>query len=70
MQIIVNGQARESDAPTLFDLWRAETLHLDLPGPRGYAMALNGRVVRQVEWPRTPMRPGDRIEIIRAMPGG
>ena len=43
---------------------------MDLPGPRGYAMAVNGRVVRQVEWPRTPMRPGDRIEIIRAMPGG
>jgi sulfur carrier protein len=70
MQIIVNGQARESDASTLLDLWQAETQHLALQGPRGFAIALNGRVVRQVEWPSTPVETGDKVEIIRAMPGG
>ena len=70
MQITVNGQARDYEPATLHQLWRSETEHLDLPGPRGFAIARNGTVVRQVDWAETPIAAGDRIEIIRVMPGG
>jgi sulfur carrier protein len=68
--IVVNGQKRKSEAATLADLWRDETAHLDIEGPRGFAIALNGRVVRHVDWSTTPVTSGDKVEIIRAMPGG
>ena len=38
--------------------------------PRGYAIALNGAVVRRDAWARTPINEGDRIEIVRAVQGG
>lgn len=70
MRLVVNGEERHSGATTLADLWRAETEELDLPGPQGFAIALNGRVVRQIEWATTSLSDSDRIEIIRAMQGG
>jgi sulfur carrier protein len=70
MRLIVNGQERESQALTLADLWRAETAELELPGPQGFAMALNGAVVRQAAWAATHLTDGDRVEIVRAMQGG
>jgi sulfur carrier protein len=70
MQITINGQKRASEAATLGELWRTETQHLEAPGPRGFAIALNGKVVRKDDWARTPIAEGDRIEIIRALPGG
>ncbi|WP_368855727.1 sulfur carrier protein ThiS [Proteus mirabilis] len=41
-----------------------------LESPQGIAIALNGRVVRKREWAQTPLREGDRVEIVRAMQGG
>ena len=70
MRLIVNGEARDSDASNLSELWAAESRELELPGPGGFAMALNGRVVRQVEWSATELREDDQVEIIRAMQGG
>ncbi|MBV8564273.1 MAG: sulfur carrier protein ThiS [Methylobacteriaceae bacterium] len=70
MRITINGQARECEPATLQELWRSETEHLDLAGPRGFAIARNGRVVRQLDWGSTSVAAGDRIEIIRVMPGG
>ncbi|MBO0751102.1 MAG: sulfur carrier protein ThiS [Bradyrhizobiaceae bacterium] len=70
MKLTVNGQQRECDAANLTDLWRSETADLDVASPRGFAISLNGIVVRRTEWPTTQLRDGDAVEIIRGMSGG
>ena len=37
---------------------------------RGIAVALNGAVVPRAAWPRTAIKAGDSIEIVRARQGG
>ena len=39
-------------------------------GQKGIAVALNGAVVPRAEWPTTPLKPGDSVEIVRARQGG
>ncbi|HEV2310652.1 MAG TPA: sulfur carrier protein ThiS [Acidimicrobiia bacterium] len=38
--------------------------------PRGVAVALNEDVVPRGDWPRTRLRAGDRVEVLRAAQGG
>ena len=67
MQITVNGQAREIDAPlTLTELLAV----LAVPTHSGMAVLLNGEVVRRADWPGTAVGPEDRLEIVRATVGG
>jgi len=70
MKLTVNGQARDCEAANLAELWRKETADLDIAEPRGFAISLNGAVVRRAAWPSTVVREGDAVEIIRAMSGG
>ena len=70
MRLNVNGEERVTTCRDLADLWRAETGELDLPNPKGFAIALNGAVVRRDAWAATALHDGDRVEIIRAMQGG
>jgi sulfur carrier protein len=70
MRLNINGEARDGAWSDLAALWRAETAELDLPDPKGFAIALNGAVVRRAAWASTALNEGDRIEIIRAMQGG
>jgi len=70
MKLTVNGQARDCEAANLAELWRKETADLDIAEPRGFAISLNGAVVRRAVWPTTVVRDGDAVEIIRAMSGG
>lgn len=70
MMLIINGKARESASTNVAELWREETSELNLPDPKGYAIALNGAVIRKDRWPSTALSDGDRIEILRAMQGG
>jgi sulfur carrier protein len=70
MRLNVNGEERVSACRDLAELWRAEAAELELPNPKGFAIALNGAVVRRDAWASTPLADGDRIEIIRAMQGG
>jgi sulfur carrier protein len=70
MKLIINGRERDCNARNLADLWQAETEDLDVPGPQGFAMALNGVIVRQGDWAATSLTEGDKVEIIRAMSGG
>jgi len=70
MKLTVNGQARDCKAANLAELWRKETADLDIAEPRGFAISLNGAVVRRAAWPSTVVREGDAVEIIRAMSGG
>ena len=70
MKLIVNGQARDCEAANLAELWRCETAELAISEPRGFAISLNGAVVRRAAWPTTRVRDGDAVEIIRAVSGG
>jgi sulfur carrier protein len=40
------------------------------PEGRGVAVAVNEAVVPRGEWSHTPLRPGDRVEVLRAAQGG
>ena len=70
MRLTVNGEARDTEARDLAALWAAETEHLEPPSRRGFAIALNGEVVRAARWDETGINEGDRVEIIRAVAGG
>jgi len=70
MRLNLNGEERVITCRDLAELWRTETAELELPNPKGFAIALNGVVVRRDAWAATPLNEGDRVEIIRAMQGG
>ena len=70
MTLTVNGEPRESVVTNLTDLWHSETEHLNLDSPKGYAIALNGALIRKDKWQTTMLGDGDRVEIIRAVQGG
>lgn len=70
MRLTVNGEARDTEVRTLAALWAAETEHLEPASRRGFAIALNGEVVRAARWDETDVNEGDRVEIIRAVAGG
>jgi sulfur carrier protein len=70
MNLTINGEPRESVVTNLIELWRSETEHLNLDSPKGYAIALNGALVRKDKWQSTTLTGGDRVEIVRAMQGG
>lgn len=70
MRIEVNGETRTTAARTLAALWDAETQALEPTSRKGFAIALNGSVVRAPAWDATLLNEGDRVEIIRAMAGG
>jgi sulfur carrier protein len=70
MKLVINGQERESEAANLAELWRATTAELEIGEPRGFAISLNGAVVRRAAWSLTEVHEGDSVEIIRAMSGG
>ena len=70
MKLLVNGKPRESASANLVELWREETRELSLESPKGYAMAVNGALVRKDKWAATTLMDGDRVEIVRAMQGG
>ena len=70
MILTVNGKQRDTASGNLAELWRKETEHLDLDSPKGYAIALNGALIRKDRWQSTMLSDGDRVEIVRAVQGG
>jgi sulfur carrier protein len=66
-RIRVNGQDEPLGVATLAALLEERALDT---GQRGIAVALNGSVVPRAQWPQTMLRPGDSIEIVRALKGG
>ena len=70
MILTVNGKRRETASGNLAELWRREIEHLDLDSPKGYAIALNGALIRKERWQSTMLSDGDRVEIVRAVQGG
>lgn len=39
-------------------------------GRRGVAVAVNAEIVARSTWETTPLAPGDRVEVLRAVQGG
>lgn len=70
MRLTVNGQARVYDVADIAALFAREAEETGIDDARGVAIAVNGRVVRRRDWEATPIRDGDRVEIVRAMQGG
>ncbi len=65
MTVIVNGEPREVEALSL-----AEALHALDYADAIVATALNGEFVPARRREATPLKPGDRIEIVAPRQGG
>lgn len=67
MEIMVNGQPQSMAAgSTVADIAEAH----GLVGKGGVAIAVNGAVVRQADWPRKRLEEGDKVVILTAAQGG
>jgi sulfur carrier protein len=68
MELMINGETKVIEAANIAQLLAAE-LDEGHTG-RGIAVALNGQVVPRTEWETARIHKGDRVEIVRALPGG
>ena len=66
-KIRVNGQDEPFVAATVAALLEERAVDT---AQRGIAVAVNGAIVPRAAWPQTPLRPGDRVEIVRVLQGG
>lgn len=66
----MNGAPRESASADLAALFEEERREREIETTRGFAIALNGAVVRRDQWAATRLSPDDRVEIVRAFSGG
>ena len=66
MKLTLNGEIRETpELTTLAEL----AAWLELPA-YGSAIELNGEVIRRADHAATPLRAGDRLEVVRLVGGG
>lgn len=66
MNITLNGKPRSLDAVENV----TQLVHALDVKPEQVAVAINGEVVRRIDWPQTTVQNGDVIEIVRAVGGG
>jgi len=65
MNLTINGETQASSAETLSAL--VEALGMK---PDRVAVELNREIVPREHWPQTPLRDGDRLEIVHFVGGG
>ena len=66
MEISLNGESRQiEEGTTLQGL--VGTLRLP---DRALAIAVNRKVITRAKWPEVVLKPGDRVELVRAIGGG
>ena len=68
MRITVNGSPAELDDGTMVTDAVVSAGHGG--GAFGVAVAVNGEVVPRTGWSTTPLREGDRVEVLVAAQGG
>ncbi len=66
MKLHLNGELRETPLLTTVAELAA---WLNLPA-YGSAIELNGTVIRRADHPATPLKAGDRLEVVRLVGGG
>jgi sulfur carrier protein len=66
VRVTVNGEPREIPAGTTVGHVVATVTGL----ATGVAAAVNGEVVPRRSWDGTPLRDGDRVEVVTAVQGG
>jgi sulfur carrier protein len=66
IQVTVNGQPREVPAGTTV----VQAVAAVTGQATGVAAAVNGDVLPRRAWPATPLRDGDRVEVVTAVQGG
>lgn len=66
VNVSVNGEARVLAGPTSLD----ELVTALTTARSGVAAAVNETVVPRGRWATTPLREGDRVEILTAVQGG
>ena len=68
MNLVLNGEPRElPDGATVADAVRAS----GVPAlARGLAVAVDREVVPGSQWDSTPLRDGQRVEVLQAVQGG
>jgi thiamine biosynthesis protein ThiS len=69
MEIVLNGQPREVSLDPEAATVDALTAALGMKADR-VAVERNGEIVRRAEWAATPVRNGDRFEIVHFVGGG
>ncbi len=65
MEITINNQSRTVESKTLQGL--IQELQIE---SRGVAIAINGRVVPQLQWGDAEVSQGDKVVIVSAVFGG
>jgi sulfur carrier protein len=68
MTVELNGRPAElPEGATVVDAIEAAAA---APNGRGVAAAVDGEVVRRGDWTNTPLRDGQRVEVVMAVQGG
>ena len=70
VELIINGQARETASATVEAVVRDLTSAGDGEIPGGIAVAVNDEVVRRTAWTDTALVAGDRVDVLTAVQGG
>ena len=66
IKVIINGKEVElKEGQTL-----AQIIEQVVPAGKKIAVAINGRVIPKEKYPETPIREGDKIEIVQMVGGG
>jgi len=66
LQVEINGERREVEEP----LTVGELIVRLALAPERLAIELNRQVLRRAAWPHTPLKEGDRLEIVHFVGGG
>jgi sulfur carrier protein len=69
MEIVLNGQPREVSIDTQAATLEVLIAALEMKADR-IAVELNAEIVRRAAWATTPVRSGDRLEIVHFVGGG
>jgi len=67
-QVEVNGEARSMPAEGRLAALLRE-MEIDVQ-TKGVAVAVNDEIVPRARWDDARLRPGDRVEVVRAVQGG
>jgi len=65
MEIMVNGQKENTPSRTLAELVTSKGL-----APGALVVELNQTIIQQQQWQSTPLKAGDRLELLSFVGGG